>query len=166
MHEDTQKLINIVTEGRDLSPHQKEIILKRARKNGDDLIEVETILEMLDNNFSSKKENNNEANSEFEDLSLYVGEKDYSREKTIDSVRQDTLPSNSGAKPAKNKLAAALLAIFLGGFGAHKFYMGNTKMGICYLLLSFTMIPSIVSIVEGVIYLLDTDEAFNLRINK
>ncbi len=72
-----------------------------------------------------------------------------SGEKTIDSVRQDTLPSNSGAKPAKNKLAAALLAIFLGGFGAHKFYMGNTKMGICYLLLSFTMIPSIVSIVEG-----------------
>lgn len=88
------------------------------------------------------------------------------REKTIDSVRQDTLPSNSGAKPAKNKLAAALLAIFWGGFGAHKFYMGNTTMGICYLLLSFTMIPSIVSIVEGVFYLLDTDDAFNLRINK
>lgn len=34
----------------------------------------------------------------------------------------------------KNKLAAALLAIFLGGLGIHKFYLRKVGMGILYLI--------------------------------
>lgn len=34
---------------------------------------------------------------------------------------------------AINKTTALLLCIFLGGFGAHKFYEGKTGMGILYL---------------------------------
>ncbi|MCM1131944.1 MAG: TM2 domain-containing protein [Ruminococcus flavefaciens] len=34
---------------------------------------------------------------------------------------------------AKNKWVAFCLCLFLGFFGAHKFYEGNTKMGIIYL---------------------------------
>jgi TM2 domain-containing membrane protein YozV len=41
----------------------------------------------------------------------------------------------------KNKLVAALLAIFLGGIGAHKFYLQKTGMGILYLVFFWTGIP-------------------------
>ncbi|MBX9704718.1 MAG: NINE protein, partial [Gammaproteobacteria bacterium] len=34
----------------------------------------------------------------------------------------------------RNRIVAALLAIFLGGFGIHKFYLGKTGQGILYLL--------------------------------
>lgn len=34
----------------------------------------------------------------------------------------------------KSRLLAAVLAIFLGGLGIHKFYMGKVGWGIAYLL--------------------------------
>ena len=34
----------------------------------------------------------------------------------------------------KNKMTALILCIFLGGFGAHKFYVGKVGMGIIYLI--------------------------------
>ena len=63
------------------------------------------------------------------------------------------------AKP-KNKLAAALLALFLGGLGVHKFYLGKTGMGLVYLLFCWTFIPAIVGFVEGLIYLTESDADF------
>ncbi|MBM3151472.1 MAG: NINE protein [Chloroflexi bacterium] len=60
----------------------------------------------------------------------------------------------------KNKLAAALLAIFLGGLGGHKFYLGQIGAGILYLVFCWTGIPEIIGIVEGIIYLTMTDDAF------
>lgn len=39
-----------------------------------------------------------------------------------------------GGGRAKNKWVALLLCIFLGYFGAHKFYEGKAGMGILYLL--------------------------------
>lgn len=60
----------------------------------------------------------------------------------------------------KSKNIAGLLAIFLGGVGAHKFYMGNTKMGILYLIFCWTYIPSLIAFVEGIIYLCGSDEKF------
>lgn len=50
----------------------------------------------------------------------------------------------------KQKLTASVLAIFLGGFGAHKFYLGQTGWGILYLLFCWTFIPGIVGIIEGI----------------
>lgn len=44
------------------------------------------------------------------------------------------------------------LAIFLGTLGIHKFYQGKTKWGIAYIVLCWTMIPTLVSIVEGIRY--------------
>lgn len=63
----------------------------------------------------------------------------------------------------KNKNIAGVLALILGGLGMHKFYMGNTKMGIIYLLFCWTYIPSIIAFVEGLIYLCETDEKFKSR---
>ncbi|MBE5921945.1 MAG: TM2 domain-containing protein [Lachnospiraceae bacterium] len=40
--------------------------------------------------------------------------------------------TNGGISP-KNKLVALLLAIFLGGFGIHRFYVGKIGTGIIWL---------------------------------
>ena len=40
----------------------------------------------------------------------------------------------------KSKIVAGLLAIFLGGLGIHKFYLGYTKTGIIFLLILITYI--------------------------
>lgn len=60
----------------------------------------------------------------------------------------------------KDRIAAALFAFFLGWFGAHKFYLGRTGWGLIYLLFFWTGIPAMVGFVEGIVYLLKTDEAF------
>lgn len=61
---------------------------------------------------------------------------------------------------AKSRIGAALLAIFLGGFGIHKFYLGRTFWGIIYLLFFWTFIPQIIAFIEGILYLLMSDEKF------
>lgn len=65
--------------------------------------------------------------------------------------------------PIKNKMAAGLLAIFLGGFGVHKFYLGKIGMGILYVLFFWTGIPAIIGFIEGIIYLCSNDENFQLN---
>ncbi len=49
----------------------------------------------------------------------------------------------------KDPTTAVLLAIFLGGLGAHKFYLGKIGQGIIYLLFSWTFIPGIVALIEA-----------------
>lgn len=55
---------------------------------------------------------------------------------------------------------AAVLAIFLGGFGAHKFYMGRNGVGLIYLFLSVTGVTFFIGFIEGLVYLLQSDESF------
>ena len=52
---------------------------------------------------------------------------------------------NNGREDATT---AVLLGVFLGAFGAHHFYMGNTGLGILYLLFFWTFIPSTVTLIE------------------
>lgn len=61
---------------------------------------------------------------------------------------------------SKSKVTAGLLALFLGGLGVHKFYLGQTGLGILYLLLCWTCIPAIIAFVEGIIYLTMSDLDF------
>lgn len=63
----------------------------------------------------------------------------------------------------KNRIAAALFAIFLGGIGIHKFYLGRIGWGIVYLLFFWTFIPAILGIIEGIIYLTMTNHAFHAK---
>ena len=44
----------------------------------------------------------------------------------------------------KNKIVAALLALFLGGFGVHKFYLKRIGTGVIYILFFWTFIPSLI----------------------
>ena len=67
------------------------------------------------------------------------------------------------AWPVKSKIAAGILAIFFGGIGIHKFYMGKIGMGILYLCFCWTGIPEVVGFIEGIIYLCSSDENFQLK---
>ena len=71
-------------------------------------------------------------------------------------VRQPLMGSASGG----SRIVAALFAIFLGGFGIHKFYLGQVGWGILYLFFCWTFIPTIVGFIEGIIYLTMSDEYF------
>ena len=66
----------------------------------------------------------------------------------------------------KNKLAAALLAIFLGGLGIHKFYLRKVGMGILYLIFCWTGIPAIIGFIEGIYYLCISYQTFNDKYNR
>ena len=77
----------------------------------------------------------------------------------------------SGPSSAKNRYVAGLLAIFVGCLGIHKLYLGNVKMGAVYLLCStfgsLLIVPPlvilVVSMVEGMRYLMTDDEEFQQR---
>jgi len=98
---------------------------------------------------------------------------------SIDFEAQKNLAKNiyrvPGASPGtgKNKVAAGLLAIFLGGWGIHKFYLGYNGPGLVFLLVNtigfavtwiMLFIPNIVlgviALVEGILYLTKSDEEF------
>ena len=63
----------------------------------------------------------------------------------------------------KSRVAAILLALFLGGLGAHKFYLGQVGMGLLYLVFCWTGIPAIVALVEAILNLLASDEDFQKK---
>ena len=65
----------------------------------------------------------------------------------------------------KDKNTAGILAILLGGLGVHRFYLGQTGLGLVYLLFCWTFIPSIVALIDGIIFLTMDMEAFNLKYN-
>jgi TM2 domain-containing membrane protein YozV len=80
-------------------------------------------------------------------------------------VRQAPAPLSFGssAPNGRNRILAALLAFFLGGFGVHKFYLGQIGLGILYLLFCWTLIPVIVALIEFLIFLFMSDEEFNRK---
>src|SRR5665213_1742624 len=62
---------------------------------------------------------------------------------------QRTVYFNAFSRSRKDVTAAVLLAVFLGGFGAHRFYMGEIGWGVVYVLFSWTCIPMIAGLVEA-----------------
>ena len=65
----------------------------------------------------------------------------------------------------KSKVAAGLLAFFLGGFGIHKFYLGYVGAGIVHIILTITIIGILVNwlilLIETIIYLTKSDQEFH-----
>lgn len=60
----------------------------------------------------------------------------------------------------KSKVLAVVLALFLGGIGIHKFYLGRIGFGILYLLFCWTFIPAIIAFIEAIVYVAMSDESF------
>jgi TM2 domain-containing membrane protein YozV len=69
------------------------------------------------------------------------------------------------ARGDKSKIAAGLLALFLGGLGIHKFYLGRGGWGVLYLLFCWTFIPAIVAFFEAIILLTMSDDRFDEKYN-
>ncbi len=70
-------------------------------------------------------------------------------------------------RPRKDKIAAALLAFFLGIFGVHRFYLGKVGSGIAMLVLTCTLIgifvTSIWSLIDFIRYLVMDNDEFQQR---
>lgn len=80
----------------------------------------------------------------------------------LDHVMAELKGNRAGGAPIgdKNRIAAVLFALFLGGLGVHKFYLGQVGQGVLYLIFCWTFIPAIVAFIEGIVYLTMTDEKF------
>ena len=53
------------------------------------------------------------------------------------------------ARVRKSAAVAITLAIFLGGLGAHHFYMRRTGLGFLYLAFCWTLVPTVVALIEA-----------------
>lgn len=65
----------------------------------------------------------------------------------------------------KSKTIAALFALFLGGFGAHRFYLGQW-WGVLYLLLFWLWIPGIISLIEFIYFLVCDTKKWDNKYNE
>ena len=65
----------------------------------------------------------------------------------------------------KPRGVAIILAILLGSIGAHRFYLGEIKLGVIYLLLSWTGISFILSIIDIIKLVLMNDSKFQSKYN-
>lgn len=55
-----------------------------------------------------------------------------------------------------NKTLYVLCALILGGVGIHKFYADKVGQGVLHLVFFWTLIPTIVSIIHGIIIIFTT----------
>ena len=65
----------------------------------------------------------------------------------------------------KDRTVAVVLAFFIGGFGGHKFYLGNNVAGVLYLIFSWTLIPSLIAFFDFLGLLLMSEPAFQAQYN-
>ena len=65
------------------------------------------------------------------------------------------------SRPVKSRIVAIVLALFLGGIGAHKFYLDRPGQGLFYLIFCWTFIPAFIAFIEMVVYLLSSEHAFH-----
>ena len=72
----------------------------------------------------------------------------------IEPVAAVVAPTQAAAEvSSKSRLAVSLLAIFLGGFGAHRFYMGKIGTAVIMLLLGLSpIICLVIAVVAAAVY--------------
>lgn len=65
----------------------------------------------------------------------------------------------------KDKSIAAILALFLGGFGIHRFYLNQPVLGILYLIFCWTFIPAFIGLIDFICFLAMSKNSFDLKYN-
>lgn len=96
----------------------------------------------------------------------------------ISPMPMQHVPRTVGTAPAgaEKKIAAGICGIVLGGLGIHKFVLGYTQEGVillsvylvsiiiaiitCGIGTPLVLVPSVIGIIEGIIYLTKSDEEF------
>ncbi len=74
-------------------------------------------------------------------------------------------PRKINKHPKKDKNIAAVLAFLMGSIGVHRFYLGQTGLGILYILLLFTGISAILSFIDFFVFILMDKNKFDLKYN-
>ena len=64
---------------------------------------------------------------------------------------------------SSKRTTAGIFALVLGGIGIHKFYLGRPGAGVIYILFCWTLVPSVIALVEGIQLLTMTDDTFAQR---
>lgn len=89
------------------------------------------------------------------------------KRKFLEERKKSLLASQQPAPIATQKITvpskripAALLAFFMGGLGAHKFYLGYTSAGVIQIFLNLMCVGAFVAMAEAIIYLSMSDEDF------
>lgn len=73
---------------------------------------------------------------------------------------EETQTKEGESKSTKSRSVAIVLALFLGGVGAHKFYLSKNAQGIVYFIFCWTFIPAIIGFLEAISYAFISDEKF------
>lgn len=66
----------------------------------------------------------------------------------------------------KTKGTTLIMCFFGGGIGLHRFYLGDTGLGLLYLLTCWTFIPALVAFLELFYFLFMSDNEFNRKYNQ
>lgn len=85
-----------------------------------------------------------------------IGDIDLTQMQDVTNITENGALSTVDLTATGNdRVVAAILAIFLGDFGIHHFYTGDTKHGIWHLVFFWTGIPGLIGFIEGIIWLVD-----------
>lgn len=76
-------------------------------------------------------------------------------------VRQQHSSESTGS--STDQTTAGILALLLGGLGAHKFYQGRIGLGVIYLCFSWTLIPALIGFIEGILMLVADEEEYEKK---
>jgi TM2 domain-containing membrane protein YozV len=66
----------------------------------------------------------------------------------------------------KDKNVAAILALFLGVFGIHRFYLNQTGLGILYCVLALTGVSALLGFIDALVFLTKDKDTFDLKYNR
>ncbi|MBK8041512.1 MAG: NINE protein [Haliscomenobacter sp.] len=66
----------------------------------------------------------------------------------------------------KDKNVAGILALFLGAFGVHRFYLGQTGLGILYAVFFMTGISTILGIIDAIVFFSMDQDTFDIKYNR
>lgn len=69
-------------------------------------------------------------------------------------------------KSRKEKNIAAILSFFVGGLGIHRFYLGQTLMGVFYLIFCWTLIPAFIAFIDFFAFIFMSQNKFDLKYNR
>jgi TM2 domain-containing membrane protein YozV len=61
---------------------------------------------------------------------------------------------------SSKKTTATMLAIFLGGLGVHELYLGRVGRGVLMLLFSWSFVPAIIGLIQGLRWASMSEEKF------